>query len=171
MSEEIILVDENDKQVGTGEKMDVHQKGLLHRCFSIVIFNSEGEMLLQKRATGKYHAGGLWTNACCSHPRPGKDIKNEAEERLFSEMGLRSDLCEIFSFVYRAEFENGLVEHEFDHVFQGKFDGEPRINPEEASGWRWVSVSDLKKEIEASSEKFTPWFRLIVKRMTHGLIG
>jgi isopentenyl-diphosphate delta-isomerase len=166
MPEEIILVDESDNQVGTGEKMAVHRNGQLHRAFSVLIYNSKGEMLLQKRAEGKYHAGGLWTNACCSHPRPEEDIKKEAEERLFSEMGVRAKLEEIFSFMYKAEFENGLVEYEFDHVFEGVFNDEPKINPAEADEWRWIAPADLKAEIIANPENFTPWFRLILRKLS-----
>lgn len=163
--DDIILVDELDKEIGTGEKMAVHKKGQLHRCFSIVIFNSKGEMLLQKRAAGKYHCGGLWTNTCCSHPRPGEDVISAGKRRLKEEMGIECELKEILSFTYRAEFRNGLTEHEFDHVLLGKFDGEPNINPEEADDWRWISVSDLKKEIQNAPEKFTPWFGMIVDKL------
>ncbi|MDQ1284505.1 MAG: isopentenyl-diphosphate Delta-isomerase [Patescibacteria group bacterium] len=162
---DIILVDESDKEIGTGEKMEVHRKGLLHRCFSIVIFNAKGEMLLQKRAAGKYHCGGLWTNACCSHPRPGEDIISAGKRRLREEMGIECELQETFQFTYRAEFENGLTEHEFDHVLLGKFDGKPHINPEEADDWRWVDVTKLKEEIAGNPEKFTPWFVIIVDKL------
>ncbi|OGI29457.1 MAG: isopentenyl-diphosphate delta-isomerase [Candidatus Moranbacteria bacterium RIFOXYA12_FULL_44_15] len=165
MPDEIILVDENDREIGTKEKMEVHRKGLLHRCFSILLYNSKGEMMLQRRAAGKYHCGGLWTNVCCSHPRPGEDVISAGKRRLKEEMGIKCGLKEVFSFTYRAEFANGLTEHEFDHVLVGKFDGEPKINPEEADGWRWIGIAELRKEIQNSPEKFTPWFGMILDKI------
>lgn len=161
---EIVLVDKNDQPIGIDEKIKVHREGRLHRAFSVLIFNSQGEMLLQKRAAVKYHSGGLWTNACCSHPRPGKNIKEEAKKRLFEEMGVVAELEEIFSFIYRAELENDLVEYEFDHVFRGEFSGEPKVNPEEAEAWRWVEMEALRNEIRTEPWKFTPWFGLIMEK-------
>ncbi|MCX6790763.1 MAG: isopentenyl-diphosphate Delta-isomerase [Candidatus Gribaldobacteria bacterium] len=160
---EIILVDEQDNQIGTMEKMGAHQKGLLHRCFSIFIFNSQGEMLLQKRAVSKYHSGGLWTNACCSHPRVGEVLQKAAEERLFEEMGIRCELKEVFSFTYQAQVGD-LTEHEFDHVFIGTFDGETVINPEEADGYKWIGLEQLKTDIENYPETYTEWFKIIFER-------
>jgi isopentenyl-diphosphate Delta-isomerase len=164
MAEEIILVDENDSETGAGEKMRVHEEGLLHRAFSVMIFNSYGEVLLQKRAKAKYHSGGLWTNACCSHPRVGKDIIDEAKKRLKEEMGIEAELEEKFSFMYRAELENGLTENELDHVLDGRFDGEPQLNSEEAEDWRWVDIMTLKEDIKKHPESYTPWLPYIVER-------
>ncbi len=165
MANEIILVDEFDEKIGTGEKMAVHQAGWLHRAFSILVFNSRGEMLLQKRAQGKYHSGGLWTNACCSHPRAGTYILQEARNRLLEEMGIHCELEEIFTFVYRADLGNGMVENEIDHVFRGTSDAEPRPNPEEAEDWRRIRMEDLRMEISENPENFTPWFRIIMKKI------
>jgi len=161
----IILVDEFDREIGTAEKMAVHRTGRLHRAFSILIFNCQGEMLLQKRARGKYHGGGLWTNACCSHPRTGMPIRREARRRLFEEMGIRCELKEIFSFTYRAEFDNGLVENEYDHVFLGTSDAEPQPDPAEAEDWRRVGLKELRAEMAREPERFTPWFRIIMEKL------
>ncbi len=160
MSDDIILVDEQDNQIGTGEKMAVHKAGRLHRCFSIFVFNPRGELLLQKRAQGKYHSGGLWTNTACSHPRPGESNVAGAERRLKQEMGLETNLQEKFTFIYRAEFENGIIEHEFDHVFFGTFDGEPVPDPEEADDWKWVSLDLLARDIAAHPEQYTVWLKI-----------
>lgn len=132
---DIILVDKDDNEIGKGEKMAVHLAGQLHRAFSIFIFNSQGEMMLQRRASTKYHSPGLWTNACCSHPRPGESLEQAAKRRLKEEMGFECDLQKVFSFIYKAKVED-LTEHEFDHVFIGKFDQEPVLNKEEADGWK-----------------------------------
>lgn len=164
MIDDIILVDENDVQVGTGEKMAVHEAGKLHRAFSIMIFNSRGELMLQKRAKEKYHCGGLWTNACCSHPRPGETLVEATKRRLAEEMGMTCELEEIFSFIYKSSFSNGLTEHEFDHVFVGQFDGEPNLNPNEAEAWRWISEKDLFEDIERNQDNYTPWFLNIIER-------
>ncbi len=165
MEERIILVDEEDNEIGSAEKMGAHQKGLLHRAFSILIFDKEGRMLLQKRASDKYHCGGLWTNACCSHPRKGEDLKDAIHRRLVEEMGFDTDLKEEFTIAYKAEFENGLTEHEIDHVFIGEYDGEPKSNPEEVEDYKWVTIDELKKDIEKNPKKYTPWFRLIVDKI------
>ena len=165
MPEEIILVDKNDKEIGTDEKMKVHQDGKLHRCFSIFVFNSKNKMLLQKRATEKYHCGGLWTNTCCSHPRKGELLKEATHRRLQEEMGFDCELKEIGDFIYKAEFDNGLTEHEYDHVFTGKFDGEPDLNPAEADDYKWISSEELKKEIKKNPESFTVWFKIAMKKI------
>lgn len=161
---EIILVDEKDNEVGTGEKMQVHQAGLLHRCFSIFIFNSKGELLLQKRAKSKYHSGGLWSNTCCSHPRPNQNLKEEAKRRLKEEMGIDCDLKEIFSFIYKAKLGN-LIEYEFDHVFFGKFDGNPKPNKREVEDWKWINPKELKKDIKENPQKYTFWFKKILNKV------
>ena len=166
MEERVILVDENDKVIGTEEKLKAHQNGgKLHRAFSIFIFNSKGEMLLQKRAKSKYHFGGLWTNACCSHPNPDKPLEDTVHKKLEQEMGFDTDLKETFTFIYKAEPENNLTEHELDHVFIGKFDGEPKINPEEADEWKWINIEELQKDIKENPEKYTPWFKIALGRV------
>ena len=164
MPTEIILVDKNDQEIGTGEKMKVHQDGKLHRAFSIFVFNSKNEMLLQKRAEAKYHCGGLWTNTCCSHPRKGELLEEEIHKRLQEEMGFDCELKEIGDFIYKAKFDNGLTEHEYDHVFIGKFDGKPNINPEEADDYQWISLKELKKEIKKNPADFTVWFKIALEK-------
>ena len=159
----VILVDEKDNPVGAGEKLKTHQEGRLHRAFSIFVFNSKGELLLQKRAKGKYHSGGLWTNTCCSHPEPGRNLKAEAEKRLQEEMGFTCDLKEISSFIYKADL-GGLIEHEFDHVFLGKFDGNPKPDNREAEDWKWISLTELKQDIKDNPDKYTYWFKVILER-------
>jgi isopentenyl-diphosphate Delta-isomerase len=160
--EHVILVDERDHEIGTMEKMEAHQKGLLHRAFSILIFNSKGELLLQQRALSKYHSGGLWTNSCCSHPRPGESTQDAAKRKLKQEMGIDLIPEFAFTFKYKAELDHGLTEHELDHVYFGKFDGEPKINHEEAIDWRFVDLKSLHHEIQNHSEKFTAWFKIIL---------
>jgi isopentenyl-diphosphate delta-isomerase len=159
MEEKVVLVDENDNEVGTERKTRAHQQGRLHRAFSIFVFNSKGELLIQKRAKTKYHSGGLWANTCCSHPRPGEPIEKAAHRRLKEEMGFECELKKAFSFTYRAEFENGLIEHEYDHVFIGKFDGEPQPDPEEVEDWKWVDTEELKKDIKENPDSYTYWFK------------
>lgn len=169
MKELVVLVNEKDEAIGTMEKMEAHQKGLLHRAFSIFIFNSKQELLLQKRASGKYHSGGLWTNTCCSHPRPHEPLILAAERRLKEEMGLQCDLNKAFSFVYKVSFDGGLTEYELDHVLTGITDDEPVLNVSEASEWRYISISDLEKELENNPEDFTFWFRLCVMKAIESL--
>ncbi|MCX6814094.1 MAG: isopentenyl-diphosphate Delta-isomerase [Candidatus Aenigmarchaeota archaeon] len=163
--EEIILVDEKDREVGREEKIAVHKQGKLHRAFSIFVFNSKGEMLIQKRAKGKYHSGDLWTNTCCSHPRAGENIEEAVHRRLKEEAGFDCPLKEAFSFIYKVKFDNGLMENELDHVFIGKFDGKPKFNPEEAQEWKWISQEELKKDVQKNSEKYTYWFRVALDRV------
>ncbi|MCD6367805.1 MAG: isopentenyl-diphosphate Delta-isomerase [Candidatus Aenigmarchaeota archaeon] len=164
--ERVILVDENDNEIGTEEKIKAHQNGgKLHRAFSILVLNSKGELLIQKRASDKYHCPGLWSNTCCSHPRPGETVEEAAHRRLMEECGFDTDLREIFSFIYKIDFDNGLTEREFDHVLIGKYDGEIHPNPEEVEECRWIDMKALKREVENDPEKFTPWFRLILERI------
>lgn len=169
MTEHVILVDKNDNEVGTEEKLKAHVDKKLHRAISIFIFNSKGEMMLQQRAASKYHSGGLWTNTCCSHPRPSESVQQAAERRLPEEMGFSCKLEKAFDFIYYAELDKGLTEHEFDHVFTGVFDGEPKLNKEEAESYRWVSIGQVRKEIEETPEQFTEWFKIafeeVVKRI------
>jgi isopentenyl-diphosphate delta-isomerase len=157
---DLILVDESDQPVGTMEKMEAHRKGLLHRAFSIFIFNKKGEMLLQQRAAGKYHSAGLWTNACCSHPHPGQETIPAAHARLAFEMGINTGLEEIFSFTYHASFDNGLIEHEFDHVFYGTWEGPVAPNPAEVQDYCFTPIKDLANSVQSHPEKYTAWFRI-----------
>jgi len=159
MSEEkVVLVDKNDNQIGLMSKMEAHQKGTLHRAFSIFLFNSENQILLQKRSSNKYHSGGLWTNTCCSHPRNGESVINAGNRRLFEEMGIKTELKEAFNFTYKAELENGLIEHEYDHVLIGEFNGNPILNKDEAEDWKWISMEDVRKDIVENETDYTVWF-------------
>ena len=165
MSEEmLILVDENDNQIGTMGKMEVHRKGLLHRAFSVFIINEKNELLLQQRAFSKYHSPGLWTNTCCSHQNEGETSIQAAKRRLNQEMGISTSLEFLFSFIYRAEFENGLIEHEFDHVIIGRSNQDPKIDKNEAESWKWVSVDLILKDLEINQDKYTVWFKIIFQR-------
>lgn len=159
----VVLVDENDCAIGEMEKLEAHVKGVLHRAFSVLIFNGKGEMLIHQRAAGKYHGANLWTNACCSHPRPGKDVLESAQERLQYEMGLSCELEKRFSFLYRASVENNLIEHEFDHVFTGITDRQPQPNPEEVQDYKWISMDALREDVAAHPERYTFWFRKVMK--------
>lgn len=159
--QEVILVDENDVPTGTMEKLEAHQKGELHRAFSVFIFTSKGEVLLQKRALHKYHSGGLWTNACCSHPIAGESMENTVQKRLTEEMGISCKLRKLFQYTYKAQLDNGLTEHELDHVFIGYTDEQPQINPDEVSEWKYVEANSLLEHILQSPEQYTAWFRLI----------
>jgi len=164
MKKKVILVDRRDKVLGSEEKLKAHQLGKLHRAFSIIVFNSRGQMMLQKRAKSKYHSGGLWTNACCSHPRPGKKLLPEARIRLRQEMGFSCPLKEIFSFIYKVKL-GGLYEHEFDHVLVGKFDSKPDPNPKEAEEWKWTKINWLKKDVKKHPGDYAYWFRIIFDKM------
>lgn len=156
--EEVILVNEEDKVLGYMEKQEAHIKGLMHRAFSIFIFNEKNELLLQQRAIEKYHSGGLWTNTCCSHPRKNETNIEAAYRRLNEEMGMSCVLNKVFSFTYKAVLDKGLTEHEFDHVFFGFTNQKPNINLDEVSGFRYISISDLEKEVITKPEFFTEWF-------------
>lgn len=162
---DVILVDEHDVQTGTMEKMEVHLKALLHRAFSVFVFNEKGEMLLQKRATKKYHSAGLWTNACCSHPKPGEETLTAAEIRLQQEMGFNVVLKKAFEFIYKAPFENGLTEHEYDHVFIGSYNGEIVPDAEEVSDYCYKSVEDIKNSIQSHPQNYTEWFKIAFPKM------
>jgi isopentenyl-diphosphate delta-isomerase len=158
--EEVILVDENDNQMGRMEKLAAHRKGLLHRAFSIFVFHPDGRLMLQKRAGSKYHSGGLWTNTCCGHPRPGEDTLEAAHRRLAEEMGFDCPLLKVHSLIYKTSFPNGLTEHEYDHMLVGVWDGNPSLNPEEAEDWRLVSPDSLRTEIALHPESYTYWLRI-----------
>jgi len=157
---DVILVDEHDQPVGTMEKLEAHQKALLHRAFSVFIFNDKGEMLLQKRAAGKYHSPGLWTNACCSHPKPGEDTLASAAKRLQEEMGFTTPLEKAFDFTYQAPFDNGLTEFEFDHVLIGKYSGEISPEPAEVAEFCFKAMADIRKSMQATAHLYTVWFNL-----------
>lgn len=161
----VILVDEKDNEIGTMEKMAAHREGRLHRAFSVLIFNSKGEMLLQKRASSKYHSGGLWTNACCSHPLPGEHIDLATRRRLNEEMGIDANPKFSYSFVYRAPLDKNLIEHEFDHVYTAVFDGRPAVNPNEVEDWKFVNMEWLARDVNIHPEQYTFWFRLIMDRV------
>ncbi len=161
----IVLVDRMDNPIGTMEKLEAHRQALLHRAFSVFIYNDAGEMLLQQRAPGKYHSGGLWTNACCSHPFPGEPVADAAARRLQEEMGFTVSLQPAFQFIYEAAFGNGLTEHEYDHVFTGVFNGRPHPDPEEVSDWAWRSVEDISAHLQSHPEVYTAWFRIAFPRL------
>lgn len=165
--EQVILVDADDREVGTMGKLAAHQNGgARHRAFSVFIVDSRGRWLLQRRAAGKYHFPGLWTNACCSHPRPGEGTEAAAHRRLREELGFDCPLAERFQFEYKATSQaEGLTEHELDHVFTGVHDGEFRPDPEEVGGVRWVAPADLEREVREQPETFTPWFKLALERV------
>ena len=156
--EDVILVNEHDEELGTMAKMEAHIKGELHRAFSIFIFNEKKEMLLQQRAAEKYHSGDLWTNACCSHPRPNEENLGAANRRLQEELGFSTPLQKIFDFTYKASFDNGLIEHEFDHVFMGTYNGEIVPNPDEVKDYAYLSMDEIEASIMQMPEKYTAWF-------------
>ncbi len=161
MEELVVLVDENDNKVGLMPKMEAHEKALLHRAFSVFVFNKKGELMLQQRAAHKYHSPLLWTNTCCSHQRDGESNLEAGKRRLQEEMGFTTDLKEVFSFKYKAPFDNGLTEHEFDHVMIGYFDAVPNLNKDEAEAYKWMSLENVKKDIEQNPSIYTAWFKII----------
>lgn len=165
MEQQVILVDKDDNEKGTAGKLEAHEKGWLHRAFSVFIFDSSGNMLLQQRAMDKYHSPGLWTNACCSHPHPGEDTLQAAKRRLKEELGFETGIEKIFDFVYKAEFENGLIEYEFDHVFAGEYEG--TINPAagEVMDQRYGTVGEIKKSLQNNPGNYTEWFKLAFPRV------
>lgn len=167
MEEQVILVDKNDNQIGTMPKMEAHEKAVLHRAFSVFIFNKKGELMLQQRAAHKYHSPLLWTNSCCSHQRNGESNIEAGERRLQEEMGFTTNLKEVFSFIYKAPFDNGLTEHELDHVLIGYFDEKPNINKEEVEAFKWMLLEDVKTDIEKNPSEYTEWFKIIFKESYH----
>ncbi len=164
ISEKVILVDEQDIVVGEMEKLEAHQKGLLHRAFSVFIFNDAGQLLLQQRALSKYHSAGLWTNTCCSHPRPNEDTLTAAGRRLNEEMGLEAELEHKNFLIYKTKFENGLFEHEYDHIFIGKTNEQPKINKNEVEKYEWMSPTEIKEKINSHPEQFTVWFKMAIEK-------
>ena len=161
MKEFVVLVDQDDQKLGLMEKQQAHVAGLLHRAFSVFVFNSNGELMIQQRAASKYHSPTLWTNTCCSHPRDNETYDQAAHRRLKEEMGFDCDLEFKFSFIYKAHLDNNLTEHELDHVFIGTYNDEPKLNPEEVMAYRWFDLMDLKKDIEKNPQNYTAWFKII----------
>lgn len=159
--EQVILVNENNEQIGTMAKMEAHEKAVLHRAFSVFITNDNGEIMLQQRAASKYHSPLLWTNTCCSHQRVGETNIEAGKRRLQEEMGFQAELKELFSFIYKAPFDNGLTEHELDHVMIGSFNAEPNINPDEVEAWKWMSPEAIKEDISNNPKEYTAWFKII----------
>jgi len=164
LEEQVILVNEKDEQIGLMAKQEAHEKGVLHRAFSVFIFNDNEELLLQQRALNKYHSPGLWTNTCCSHQRDGEDSVHAGIRRLQEEMGFTTTLKKTTSFIYKAPFDNGLTEHEFDHILVGRFNGTPDINPEEVAQWKWMPLEEVKNDIEVHPELYTIWFKIIFEK-------
>lgn len=165
LPENVILVDENDVQIGTMEKLEAHKQARLHRAFSIFVFNDKNQLLLQQRSKKKYHSGGLWTNTCCGHPRPGEKNKEAALRRLFEEMGFKVPLEKEFKFAYKAEFENGLTENEIDHVYYGTYNNYPEPNPLEVSDWKFVDWNVVVSDIVINPQNYTVWFRICVEKI------
>lgn len=159
--EKVILVNEKDEQIGLMEKIEAHEKALLHRAFSVFVFNDKQELMIQQRALSKYHSPGLWTNTCCSHQREGESNIEAGKRRLQEEMGFSTDLKDTISFIYKAPFDNGLTEHEFDHILVGNFEGNPDLNPDEVAAWKWVSLEDLKVDMKKNPHIYTEWFKII----------
>ncbi len=166
--EKVILVDQNDKPIGSMEKMEAHIKGVMHRAFSVFIFNKKGELMLQQRALSKYHSPGKWTNTCCSHPRVGEETLTAAHRRMKEEMGFDTTIQEKFSFTYFSdEVGEGLIEHEFDHVFFGSFEDAPVINSEEVHAWKFMSMAEIEKDMIKNPQAYTVWFRIAFDEVMH----
>lgn len=157
----MILVNERDEQIGVMPKLEAHQKAVLHRAFSIFILNDRNEIMLQQRAAGKYHSPLLWTNTCCSHQREGESNVEAGRRRLREEMGFEVELTDVFHFIYKAPFDNGLTEHELDHVMVGRYNGEPSINPDEVADWKWIGIEDLRRDMMEHPQRYTVWFKII----------
>ena len=164
VEEFVVLVDQNDKQIGLMPKMEAHEKGVLHRAFSVFILNDGNELMLQQRALHKYHSPGLWTNTCCSHQRDGESNLEAGTRRLQEEMGFLASLKETTSFIYKAPFDNGLTEHELDHIMIGNYNGVPAINEDEVAAWKWMPLEAVKKDIEDHPDQYTVWFKIIFEK-------
>lgn len=164
--EKVVLVDEKDNVIGSMEKIQAHKDALLHRAFSVFVINSDNEIMLQRRALGKYHSPGLWTNTCCSHPRVNESYSDGAHRRMIEEMGFDCSLKDVFSFIYKAPFSNGLTEHELDHVFIGYSNQEPIINTEEVDSWKWISIDKLKEDLIKNPDIYTVWFKIIFENFS-----
>ncbi|WP_420321915.1 isopentenyl-diphosphate Delta-isomerase [Flagellimonas sp.] len=162
--ENVILVNEADEPIGLMPKMEAHEKAVLHRAFSVFVMNNKGQTMLQQRAKDKYHSPLLWTNTCCSHQRDGESNVEAGKRRLQEEMGFQTELKELFSFIYKAPFDNGLTEHELDHVMIGSYEDAPTINPEEVENWKWMYPSEIKEDITQNPKQYTAWFKIIFER-------
>jgi len=162
---DVIIVDKDDRIICNEEKIKAHKEGMLHRAFSIFIFNSKKELLLQKRGLKKYHSGGKWSNTCCSHPEQEENIKEQAEERLKKEMGISTELKEIFSFVYKTKVDNNLTEHEYDHVFLGYYNNDPKPDKNEVDNWKWMDIEKLEQDIKNNPDKYTPWLKICLDKV------
>ena len=169
--EQVILVNQNNEQIGTMPKMEAHEKAVLHRACSVFIINDKGEIMLQQRAASKYHSPLLWTNTCCSHQRVGESNIEAGKRRLQEEMGFQAELKELFSFIYKAPFDNGLTEHEYDHVMLGSFNSEPNINLEEVEAWKWMSPELVKEDILNNPDEYTAWFKIIFEKFYEHLFN
>lgn len=169
IEENVILVNQNDEQIGLMPKLEAHEKALLHRAFSVFILNNKNEIMLQQRAHQKYHSPLLWTNTCCSHQREGETNIEAGSRRLFEEMGFQTDLKELFHFIYKAPFDNGLTEHELDHVMIGYYNDNPEINIEEVEDWKWMKIEDIKTDIQEQPQIYTVWFKIIFDEFYHYL--
>lgn len=159
--EQVVLVNEKDEKIGLMPKQEAHVKGVLHRAFSVFIFNSKNELMLQQRAFEKYHTPGLWANTCCSHQRDGESSIEAGKRRLMEEMGFTTDLKETTTFIYKAPFDNGLTEHELDHILVGSYEADPKINPEEVASWKWMDLEEVRDDIKKNPDIYTPWFKII----------
>ncbi len=164
-SEQVILVNEQDEVLGSMEKMQAHENGLLHRAISVFIFNSKKQLLIQQRALHKYHSAGLWSNTCCSHPRPNESTAAAAQRRLIEEMGMVTTLVHRDEFIYKVSLEKGLTEHEYDHVYIGTCNEEPMLNPEEVMDYKWVTLEELNKDLLAHPDNYTHWFKLLKDKL------
>ncbi len=162
--EKVILVNQKDEPIGLMPKMEAHEKGLLHRAFSVFIFNDKNELMIQQRALSKYHSPGLWTNTCCSHQREGETNIEAGKRRLQEEMGFTAELEDTISFIYKAPFDNGLTEHEFDHILVGNYNEEPNLNPEEAEAWKWMALDDVARDMVNNPTFYTEWFKIIFEK-------
>lgn len=169
MQEFVILVDEKNNELGLMEKQEAHQKALLHRAFSVLVFNDKGELLLQQRALNKYHSAGLWANTCCSHPRANEKTIDAAHRRLMEEMGFDCVLTEKFSFIYKAPFDNGLTEHELDFIYTGIFNATPKINLQEVNAFKWMSLDEVVIDAQNNPDSYTEWFKIILKEYINHL--
>lgn len=167
--EQVILVNENDEPIGVMNKLEAHEKAILHRAFSVFVLNDKNEVMLQQRARHKYHSPLLWTNTCCSHQRSGETNIIAGKRRLLEEMGFETELKELFHFIYKAPFDNGLTEHELDHVMIGSYNGEPNINTEEVESWKWMKIEDIKEDMLQNPENYSVWFKIIFDEFYHYL--
>lgn len=167
LEEQVILVNEQDEPIGLMPKMEAHEKAVLHRAFSVFVLNDQKEIMLQQRAAHKYHSPLLWTNTCCSHQRAGETNLEAGKRRLREEMGFETPLKELFHFIYKAPFDNGLTEHELDHVMIGYFQNEPQINPEEVASWKWMSIEEVKNDMIKNPDEYTIWFKIIFDKFYH----